>query len=295
MNFNWLSTPIISSGSYHLDVGQVITAIIVLVLSFYLSKLVRNSILKVFQHREKIQLSQVYTFTRFIHYAMLFVGIILALSVLGIDLSKLALVAGALGIGVGLGLQELVKNFVSGIVILLEKSLKVGDFIELESSLFGIVKEINFRSTLIRTNDNVDILVPNADLVTNRVTNWTLEEARARFRIPFSVAYGTDKELVRKAVLEAAASVEYTLRDSKFKPSVWFTGFGDSSLDFLLGVWVDYDAVIKPTALKSEYLWAIDDAFRKYGIEIPFPQRDVYIKKLVNFDAAEKDNSNPPE
>ena len=199
-------------------------------------------------------------------------------------MGKIALVAGALGIGVGLGLQELVKNFVAGIVILLEKSLKVGDFIQLDADVFGVVKEINFRSTLIRTNDNVDILVPNAELMTNRVINWTLEEARARFRIPFSVAYGSDKELVKKAVLEAAESVGHTLNEKGFTPTVWFTSFGDSSLDFLLGVWVDYDAVIRPTALKSEYLWAIDDAFRKYNIEIPFPQRDVYIKKLVNFD-----------
>ncbi len=231
-----------------------------------------------------IDIQQIYTFTRFIHYLMIFFGILIALSFIGIDMSKLAIVAGALGIGVGLGLQELVKNFVSGIVILLEKSLKVGDFIELESNVFDIVKEINFRATLISTNNNIDILVPNAELVTNRVINWTLKESRARFRIPFSVAYASDKELVRQSVLDAAMSVSHTFRDEKFKPSVWFTGFGDSSLEFMLGVWVDYDAVIKPTALRSEYLWAIDDAFRENGIEIPFPQRDLYIKKLVNFD-----------
>lgn len=285
MTLNWLSTPIISSGNYQLDAGQVIIAILILVISFYFSKLIKNSVFRIVKHQDHLHISRIYAFTRFIHYALIFVGILFALSILGIDFSKLALVAGALGIGVGLGLQELVKNFVSGIVILLERSLKVGDFVELESTVFGVVKEINFRSTLIRTNDNIDILVPNADLVTNRVINWTMEEARARFRIPFSVAYGSDKHLVKRAVLEAATAVEYTLQDPKFKPSIWLTGFGDSSLDFLLGVWVDYDAVIKPTALKSEYLWAIDDAFRKYGIEIPFPQRDIYIKKLANFEA----------
>lgn len=284
MNVDFLSLFIIDTSNYQLSVGQVLLAIVTLVISFYISKLVRSSIIKFAEQKNAIQISQIYAFTRFIHYALILLGFLFALSMLGLDMSKLAIVAGALGIGVGLGLQDLVKNFVSGIVILLERSLKVGDFIELESTVFGLVKEINFRSTLIRTNDNIDILVPNAELVTNRVINWTLEESRARFRIPFSVAYGTDKELVKKAVLEAAHLVEHTLTDPKFSPTVWFTGFGDSSLNFLLGVWVDYDSVIKPTALKSDYLWAIDDAFRRYKIEIPFPQRDVYIKKLSNFD-----------
>ncbi len=289
MTFDWLSTPLIDIGSYQLSIGQIGAALIVIVAMFYLSRLVQNSITRAFSATERFNPSQIYPFTRFVHYAMVVVGFLIALSVLGIDVTKLAIVAGALGVGVGLGLQELVKNFVSGIVILLEKSLKVGDFVELEADVFGIVKEIRFRSTLIRTNDNVDIMVPNGELVTNRVTNWTLEESQARVRIPFGVAYGSDKELVKKAVLEAAGNVEYTLSTSEQQSSVWFTGFGDSSLDFVLGVWVDYEAVIRPTALKSAYLWAIDDAFRKYHIEVPFPQRDVYIKKLVDFDKSTAD------
>lgn len=280
MNYDWLDFSLIKTSQYHLTLGQLLTAIAVVVVTFYVSKLARDNIIRFTQRQSKVSMSQIYALTRFAHYLLLFIGFVLALSILGIDTGKIALVASALGVGVGLGLQEIVKNFVSGIVILVEKSLKVGDFIELESSAFGIVKEINFRSTVIRTNDNVDILIPNAELVTNRVINWTLDERVARVRIPFSVAYGSDKELVRKAVLEAAASVSHTLQTDKHRPTVWFSSFGDSSLDFLLGVWVDYDAVIRPAALRSDYLWAIDDAFRKYGIEIPFPQRDVYIKKV---------------
>lgn len=283
MNFDWLNIAIIDAGDYQLSIGKLLTAIFVLAMVFYISKLIRSSIIRFVSSQDKLHISQAYTLTRFIHYCLILVGILISLSILGIDTSKLALVAGALGIGVGLGLQDLVKNFVSGIVILLEKSLRVGDFVELENSTFGIVKEINFRLTLIRTNDNVDILVPNAELVTNRVINWTLEESRARIRIPFSVAYGSDKELVKKAVLEAADTVKHTLQHPGFSPTVWFTSFGDSSLDFLLGVWVEYESVIKPTALRSDYLWAIDDAFRKYHIEIPFPQRDLHIKDSVNF------------
>lgn len=286
MSFDWLDFSLIKTSQYSLTVGQFLTALTVLVVTFYLSKLVRDNLIRFSQRQSKVALSQIYALTRFLHYVLLFVGFVFALSILGIDTSKIALVAGALGVGVGLGLQDIVKNFVSGIVILVEKSLKVGDFIELESSVFGIVKEINFRSTVIRTNDNVDILIPNGELVTNRVINWTLEEAVARVRIPFSVAYGSDKDLVKKAALEAATRVSHTLSDDKHKPTVWFSSFGDSSLDFMLGVWVGYDSVIRPAALKSDYLWAIDDAFRKYGIEIPFPQRDVYIKKIPGSDAA---------
>lgn len=280
MSYDWLDFQLIKTSQYSLTLGQVLTALLVVVATFYLSKLIRDNIIRFSQRQSKVALSQIYALTRFVHYLLLFLGFVFALSIVGIDTGKIALVAGALGVGVGLGLQEIVKNFVSGIVILVEKSLKVGDFIELESSAFGIVTEINFRSTVIRTNDNVDILIPNAELVTNRVINWTLEESVARVRIPFGVAYGSDKELVKKAVLEAASRVSHTLTDDAHKPTVWFTGFGDSSLDFLLGVWVEYESVIRPTALKSDYLWAIDDAFRKYGIEVPFPQRDVYIKKV---------------
>lgn len=287
MNYDWLDFRLIDTAQYQLTLGQVATALLVVVVTFYISKLIRDGIISFFQRQKKVSHSQIYAATRFIHYLLLFVGLVLALSIVGVDTGKIALVAGALGVGVGLGLQEIVKNFVSGIVILLEKSLKVGDFIELESNVFGVVKEINFRSTMIRTNDNIDILVPNGELISNRVINWTLEESRARFRIPFSVAYGSDKELVRRAVLEAADTVSHTLKDEHSRPIVWFTGFGDSSLDFVLGVWVDYDAVIRPTALRSDYLWAIDDAFRKYGIEIPFPQRDVYIKRLPDTAAGE--------
>lgn len=284
MNFTWLDFQLFATTGYTLTLGQVMLAILVLIVASIVSRLIRKAITRVASIRSKTTAPQVYALTRFIHYALLLLGFLIALSVIGIDMGKLAIVAGALGIGIGLGLQNLVNNFVSGIVILLERSLKVGDFIELEQTVFGVVKQINFRSTLIRTNDNVDILIPNSELVSNRVINWTLEESHARFRIPFGVAYGSDKDLVKKAALEAASSVSYTLEDERFKPCVWFSGFGDSSLNFVLGVWVDYEAVIRPTALKSEYLWAIDDAFRRYQIVIPFPQRDVHINYLQDGD-----------
>ena len=132
-------------------------------------------------------------------------AIVIAMSTLGINLTALTVFGGALGVGIGFGLQSIFSNFISGIIILFERSVKVGDFIELQSGVTGLVKEINIRSTLITTNDNVDILVPNEEFIKAQVTNWTLRDARRRMRIGFGVAYGTDKELVKKAALEAGA------------------------------------------------------------------------------------------
>ncbi|MCF7970042.1 MAG: mechanosensitive ion channel [Methylococcaceae bacterium] len=175
--------------------------------------------------------------------------------------------------------QSIVNNFVSGLILLFEGTLKVGDFIEIESGVTGLVKGINVRSTLINTNDNVDIIVPNSVLVGNRVTNWTLREANRRIHVPFGVAYGTDKELVKKAVLEAAARVKYT-HTFKRAESVqcWLVNFGESSLDFELVVWINQDAVRRPGAVHAAYMWEIETSLTEYGIEIPYPQRDLHIR-----------------
>ncbi len=278
MDFDWLTYKLIEIGDMSLTTGQLCAFIAVLVITVVISKVIQAALKRIQTHQRMVSQAQVYAISRFVHYAIMLFGFVIALSTLGIDVSKVALVAGALGIGIGLGLQNIVNNFVSGLVILLERSLKVGDFIELGSGLVGEVITINMRATLIRTNDNVDILIPNADLIGGMVTNWTLEENIRRFRIPFGVAYGSDKELVRKAALEAADNVKYTLNTPGREPTVWMAGFGDSSLDFVLGIWVSPEQVKRPTALTSDYLWAIDDAFRKYGIEIPFPQRDLHLR-----------------
>lgn len=269
---------ILSVGSYTLDTSQLVTFMMILLMTFVISMIARIGFQRLTSTNHLITHAQVYIIARILHYIILTVGIVFAISALGIDVSKLALIASALGIGIGLGLQNIVNNFVSGLAILIERSLKIGDFIELDSGVTGEVMAIHMRSTLVKTNDNVDILIPNAELTNSRLINWTLEESIRRFRIPFGVAYGSDKNLVKKAVLEAAAQVPYTLEQPGKEAMVWMTGFGDSSLDFTLGVWVSADQVKRPTALMSDYLWAIDDAFRKYQIEIPFPQRDLHLR-----------------
>ncbi len=212
--------------------------------------------------------------------AFMVLSLVIALSMVGIQMSSFAFLGGAIGVGIGFGLQSIFSNFISGIIILFERSIKVGDFIELQSGVRGEVKEINIRSTLVTTNDTVDILIPNEEFIKAQVINWTLRDPRRRLRIPFGVAYGTDKEIVKKAALEAAQAVEWTEHhDPSRAPAVWLTEFGDSSLNYELVVWLNSTAVKKPARVHADYNWALHSALEKYGLEIPFPQRDLNIRQ----------------
>jgi small-conductance mechanosensitive channel len=273
-----------SIGESPITGGDILRVLIILVFAFLLSRGIRATIKRVGESDNAGTQASFYTVGRLTHYTIVILAMFIALSTIGLDFSNLALVAGALGVGVGFGLQSIVSNFVSGLIILFEHTLRVGDYIELDTGLTGTVKAINVRSTLINTNDNIDIVVPNSEFVTARLTNWTLGERVLRVRIPFGVAYGSDKELVKKAALEAAAEVPYTLTHMRGRePDVWLVDFGDSSLNFLMLVWVNRQGARRPTRtraayLRAAYLWALDDKLSEYGIEIPFPQRDLHIR-----------------
>ena len=183
-----------------------------------------------------------------------------------------------MGVGIGFGLQNIVSNFISGIIILLERTLKIGDFVDLQSGVRGQVREIGLRYTRVTTNDDVDVIVPNSEFINGRVTNWTFENRVRRMRIRFGVAYGTDKERVKAAGVRAARRIDGTVLDSGREPDVWLVGFGDSSLDFELVVWVGPSLVASPARTEARYLWALEDELRADGIEIPFPQRDLHVR-----------------
>lgn len=253
--------------------------LIIIFISWVLSRTARGAIDHFSSQRPSVSPSSIYALSRVLHYLILSIGVVIGLSSIGVDFTKFALMASALSIGIGFGLQALVSNFVAGLIILFEKSLKVGDFVELESGITGEVMEINMRSTLITTNDNIDILVPNSEFINKNVTNWTLREVYRRVRVPFGVAYGSDKELVKKAALEAAENVNWTLKtDANRKPQVWLVKFGDSSLDFELVVWLIPEAVKRPSSVQASYLWEISSKLAEYKIEIPFPQRDLHLR-----------------
>lgn len=222
----------------------------------------------------------VYIVGQVLRYVVIIGGLFAAISAMGLNLSSLSIFAGALGVGIGLGLQDVVRNFVSGLILLFDRSIEVGDFIELANGSAGQVGSIGPRATTITTNDNVDILIPNAQLLSSELINWTRNHATRRVHVPFSVAYGSDKEKVRAAALEAARSVDFTQEDETHRTQVWLTGFGDSALEFELVVWPTLEAVKRPGSMFAAYRWALDDALRRHGIEIPFPQRDIRLRTL---------------
>ena len=206
-----------------------------------------------------------------------YIGVVIAaavgISALGLDLSNLAIVAGALSVGIGFGLQNVVNNFVSGLILLAERPVKVGDWI-IVGSLEGTVKRINVRATEIETFDRASVFVPNSQLISEAVTNWTHADKLGRLRIPVGVAYGSDTRQVSEILIRVARANPAVMAQPE--PSAVFAGFGDSSLDFELRCFIG--DVNNSIGTKSALCFAIDDAFREAGIEIPFPQRDVHLK-----------------
>lgn len=258
---------------------NIITAVFIIFAAYVVSRLVKRGFAQL-ASRVDIDNTTTFTLSKVLHYLVMLVGLMIAMSSIGVDLSKIALLMSAIGVGLGFGLQAIINNFVSGIIVMFERSLKIGDFVQLESGAAGVVSAINLRSTVIQTNDNIDILVPNSEFVSGRVTNWTLHDRYKRMHIPFGVAYGSDIELVKKAALEAAANVSFTHESSTRATQVWLVEFADFRLKCELIVWVGGNAVTIPAAVVAAYSWALEAALRKYEIEIPMPQHDVTIRQL---------------
>lgn len=269
---NLWSQPLFELGSLPISPAFLVKAAVFLALLNLLARgsgrLLQTRILS----RTSIDEGQKYALSRGIGYAVFLGGLFIGLEAAGIDLSSFAIVGGAIGFGIGFGLQSLAKDFVSGLILLIERGVKVGDRIEV-SNLLGDVKQIGARTTWVQTNDNVVILVPNSEL-TARVTNWTAHGRLARFSLDLGVAYTSDPEAVRDTLIEVARANEGVLDDPA--PDVIFTGFGDSSLNFQLRVWTSRH-LRTPQTLRSELYFAIFRRFREEKIEIPFPQHEVRV------------------
>ena len=280
----WLDYELIPFEGFNLTVGELLAAVLALVAVWFVSVLARRALAR-YGGRTGANAASLYTVSRVLHYVLLTVGVLLALELAGIPVGKFTVFAGALGVGLGFGLQAIFNNFVSGLILLFDKSLKVGDFVELDAELRGTVRDINIRATRITTNDNIDILVPNSEFVSGRVVNWTHRETRRRLRVHFSVAYGVDKELVKKAALEAASRVPFTrAMEGDDRPQVWLVGFGDSAVEFILAVWLTEEAARRNAAIKAAYLWELDTSLKEHGIEIPYPQRDLHLRSAFGLE-----------
>jgi len=246
--------------------------------------------MRVERNYENFNRSNLFLISRITTSLIIVIGIVVALEYLGMDFGKLTLVASALSVGIGFGLQDSVKNMAAGVVILTERTMRIGDWIVCGTNT-GVIQKITIRSTIIQTWDKAEIIVPNSELVTQQVTNWTLTKPTGRIVLPVGVAYGTDIEVVETILLAASQSHHNVLTDgSEPLPVVLFIGFGDSSLEFELRCFID--DVVNRLFVISDLHKMVYREFNSHGIKIPFPQRDIHIHRQggqQNIDASESD------
>jgi len=258
----------------NLSLAQILRLILVVFLVFWLSSIIKGQMVLRVLSRSGLDASLQYAIAQVTGYAVITIGFFLALQNTGIDLSALTVFAGAVGVGVGVGLQNISSNFISGLILLAERPIKIGDRVEVHT-VAGRVTNIRARSTTVVTNDNITLIVPNSVFVEHTITNWSHGDQKVRFRIPVGVAYGSDLAKVKEALLEVARNHPATLSDPE--PKVFFESFGDSALNLELVVW-SAEMSFRPRSFRSDLNFAIDQAFRERGIELPFPQRDVHFR-----------------
>jgi len=271
---------LVKLGKASVTVGGLAAAVLIVAVALIAARLTSAGLQRL-RARAVGAAASLYVVEKVVTYGLVIIGFVAGLSTMGLDLTSLAVFAGALGVGVGLGLQGMVKDFASGISLVFERLVAVGDFVELPGGQRGVVHEVGPRATRIRTNDSTDLIVPNSVLVNDLVINWTLRNTNRRIRVPFVTAFGVDKQKVREAVLKAAKSVPFTSADDAVRRTqVWLVGYGEHALKFELIVWPTVEAVRRPAAIFAAYTWAIDDALREAGVEIPYPQRDIRVRGL---------------
>ena len=274
---SFLDIPLFSAGKSSITIWTLVWLVILTLLLFSLTRWLKLWVVTRLLARSKIELGVRLAVGTIIRYVIIAVGLIVILQTAGIDLSTLTILAGALGVGVGFGLQNITNNLVSGIILLIERPIKVGDRIEV-GEVHGDVVRISPRATIIVTNDNIAVIVPNSDFITGRITNWSYTDRDVRFHIPVGVSYRSDPEEVRRLLLAVAGAHPGVLKQPE--PDALFQEFGDSSLNFILRVWTR-DYITTPGILRSELNFAISRIFKEHGIEVPFPQRDLHIRSGV--------------
>ena len=269
-----LEYALIKTDKFTISIYSLLATIFILLIT----RIVIGIIHKIFKRRiysnPNIELGKSHTIYQLIKYVLWILAILLSLDTIGIKLTFLLAGSAALLVGLGLGLQQIFKDIVSGLFLLFEGNLKVEDIVELDNQV-GKVKEISFRTTKIETRDNIILVIPNSKFIDGNVINWSHIQKRTRFYVQVGVAYGSDVELVEKVLLECAANHKDISKSPS--PFVRFYNFGDSSLDFQLFFWTEKSFEVEN--IKSDLRFDIDKKFRGNKIQIPFPQRDVHIIK----------------
>ena len=264
----------IKLGNSSLTLNGILEMLVIMALVLFVERYLRRALRRRILARTHLEPDLQYAISRFVGYCFIAIGFFFAFKPVSLDLSSLAVIVGGVGIGVGFGLQNIISNFVSGLIILAERPIAIGHRVEV-GGVAGRVTKISLRSTIVVTNDNITIIVPNSDLITQAVTNWSHGDPKVRLRLPVGVAYGSDVEKFKRVLLEVAAENAAVLKEPA--PPVRFLEFGDSSLNFELAVWT-IDMAHRPTASAANLYFAIERKLRENNIEIPFPQRDLHLR-----------------
>lgn len=282
LGFSWMKYTLFEIGETPITLASLAKMVVILLGSFWISKFSRRALVKIARKRDSESEASIYTFGRLLHYAILLIGLLFALVSIGITTSSLALIIGALGIGIGFGLQNMVNNFLCGLVILFERNVKVGDLIELDAGFSGRIMEVNVQNTTIHTADGTDIIVPNSVIIGSRLINWTKDNSYQRLHIPFSTDFSADQDFVKQVITKAALSVPKTLKEGEgvTKPDVWLVRIGESALDFELIVWVSLAGHYGRQSIIASYVSVIEKALRKNEIKIAYPQRELHLKTV---------------
>ncbi len=270
----WLNIPLFSAGTTPVTLWTLLYLVLLFGLLLWLTKKLKDWIVLTLLANSRIDIGIRQATGTIVRNAIVTIGFIVIIQTVGIDLSTITILAGGLGIGVGFGLQTIISNFVSGLIILFERPIKIGDRIEV-GHVTGDVVNIAARATTVVTNDNIAIIIPNSEFVSSKVTNWSYTTRNVRFNFPVNVSHRENPERVRTLLLEVATSHSGVLKDAK--PDVLFHEFGESSLHFILRVWTR-DYTDRPGVLRSELNYAISRKFREHGVEVPYAQRDIHIK-----------------
>ncbi len=273
---DYLKIPIFTVGGSTITLWTIVYLSLLLAALFFLTSKLNKIVVYKLLAKSKIELGVRVAVATIARYFILTVGFIIILQTVGINLSSITILLGALGVGIGFGLQNITNNFVSGLIILFERPIKVGDRIEV-GDINGDVVNISMRATTIVTNDNISIIVPNSDFISSTVINWSHTDRKVRFNYPVGVSYKENPENVRKILLAVAESNPGVMPMPK--PDVLFSKYDDSALIFTLRVWTS-DYINKPGVLKSQLYYEIFKRFKELGVEIPFPQRDIHIKEM---------------
>jgi len=270
----FLSYIIIDTEKLSISVSDILILILILVATKTIIELLKR-IFKRQVTKKGLDIGKSHAVLQLIKYILWITAIILCLDALGINLTILLAGSAALLVGLGLGLQHVFQDFISGIILLFEGSIKVGDIVEIQDQTVGRVKEIGLRTSKIETRNNIIMIIPNSKFIADNVINWSHIEKRSRFSVSVGVAYGSDVELVRKILIECA--LEHHEVSKNPHPFVKFENFGESSLDFELYFWTSNNFGVE--IIKSDLRFMINKKFKENGVQIPFPQRDIHMKK----------------